>query len=138
MAVTDAGMGGPDIQYFGRSGTWVKPAGAVRADVILQGGGGGAAFRGQAALQPGKDGMITVSSIPADELPAEVTVTVGHGGRPGGRDGYALIITHLSGMVAPGGGRSYVERHGHLPDDPCTMFCPGSPSGLGGNGGAVT
>jgi hypothetical protein len=85
----------PDIQYFDRSGVWTKPPRAVRADVILQGAGGGAAFWGQAALRPGKDGAITVQSIPAGELPAEVPVTVGRGGRPGGRDGYALIITHL-------------------------------------------
>lgn len=28
--------------------------------------------------------------------PKTVKVTVGKGGRPGGRDGYALIVTHLA------------------------------------------
>lgn len=35
-------MSRPDIQYFDSDGTWVKPPGAVRADIVLQAGGGGA------------------------------------------------------------------------------------------------
>lgn len=31
----------PDIQYFAVSGTWVKPEGAVRVDVVIAGGDGG-------------------------------------------------------------------------------------------------
>jgi len=35
-----------------------------------------------------------------------------------------------AGMYREDGGPSYVERHGHLPDEPCTMFCPGNPARL--------
>lgn len=97
-------MDTPDIQYFARSRTWYKPPRAVRADIILQGAGGGGsmtaaviASRGENVVHAGggQDGEITVRSIPASQLPDEVPVTVGTGGEPGGRDGYACIITHL-------------------------------------------
>ena len=87
-------MSKPDIQYFAEDGTWVKPPGAVRADVVLQGAGGGGGFWYGGH---GQDGEIVVRSLPADDLPGLVPVTIGHGGRPGGRDGYALIVTHLNG-----------------------------------------
>ena len=64
-------MSKPDIQYFDRSGTWTKPAGAVRADVVLQCSGGGAALVAGGYVN-GEDGEITVRSIPAGELPDEV------------------------------------------------------------------
>jgi hypothetical protein len=98
----------PDIQYFPASGTWVKPEGAIRSDVVLcaSGAGGALAFGGGVG-QDGGDGEITVQSFAADDLPAELTVTVGKGGRGAGAagdgaDGYALVITHVA---APEGER---------------------------------
>ena len=83
-------MSNPDIQYFGESGTWVKPAGAVAVDVMAMGGGAGSS-----GLVDGEDGKMEAQRSLADEVPAELHVEVGKGGRPGGRDGYALIVTHL-------------------------------------------
>jgi len=84
----------PDIQYFAESRTWVKPAGAVRVDIMLQGGGGGAV----PVVGPkiGLPGELMASSHDAALLPETVEVQIGKGGRPGGRDGYALIVTHLA------------------------------------------
>jgi hypothetical protein len=91
----------PDIQYFAEDGTWVKPAGAERVDVMLQAGGGGAAhvmgdgLQGGVHVRGGRDGEIKVQSISASQLPDLMSVMIGRGGRIGGRDGYALIVTHL-------------------------------------------
>lgn len=120
QATGDATMSTPDIQYFGTSGTWVKPEGAVRVDIVLQGASGGAAvppfttagrmeYDGQFSrarigtlinpngyvVSNGEPGEIKVSSFDAAKVAGTVEVTVGKGGRPGGRDGYALIVTHL-------------------------------------------
>ena len=98
-------MSRPDIQYFAEGGTWVKPPGAVRVDVIVQGGQAGASTRAHLghrvnpngiACSNGEIGEIRVSSWDADDLDDAVAVEVGKGGRPGGRDGYALIVTHLT------------------------------------------
>jgi len=32
------------------------------------------------------------------------------------------------------GGPTYLERHGHLPDEPCARTCRGNPAKLGGGG----
>ena len=93
VKIMDDGERPVDIQYFAESGTWRKPRGAVAVDAVLCGGGGGG------GLRPGKDGELTVDRFRADQLPDEIAVEVGMGGRPGGRDGYVLVVTHLALMT---------------------------------------
>ena len=109
----------PDIQYFPASGTWVKPEGAIRSDVVIcgPGAGGALAFSGKVG-QDGDDGEITVQSFAADDLPAELAVTVGKGGRGAGMagdgaDGYALVITHLASPAATDGAMSTIPHAEH-------------------------
>jgi hypothetical protein len=122
----------PDIQYFGESGTWVKPVGTVRVDIVLQGAGAGSvptALSGSTTFtrahlgrrvnpngiqaSNGEPGEIRVSSWDADDLDDTVAVTAGKGGRPGGRDGYALVVTHLAGSPDEGvcDGEMVTTRH---------------------------
>jgi hypothetical protein len=90
----------PDLQYFGEDGTWVKPPGAARTDIVLQGAsGGGLTGSHTFVLLPGRtptggggeDPDPVVRSFPAAGLPDLIPVTVGIGER----DGYALFITRL-------------------------------------------
>lgn len=80
----------PDIQLFTRDGTWEKPSGAVRSDVLLQGAGGAAC-----GLTAGQDGGLACSSFAAEILPDSAQVTIGRGGSGSspGMDGYALVVT---------------------------------------------
>jgi hypothetical protein len=108
-----ARMSNPDIQYFASSGTWVKPSRAVAVDMVTCGAGAGSS--GQ---HPGEDGELTVQRLRADDLPGELTVTVGKGGRPGGRDGYALIVTHLADPPLPSVPPHDLMLHAHSHDHP--------------------
>lgn len=87
----------PDIQYFAQDGTWTKPEGAERVDVLARGGTGITFY-----TPDGEEGAqeiysrLMATSFAAAELPDTVEITIGKGGRPGGRDGYALIVTHLT------------------------------------------
>lgn len=86
-----------DVQYFPASGTWVKPPGAVRVDMVLAGAGSGAV-----GTMDGQPGERTEASFPADELPDTLDVIIGKGGRGtdgggDGADGCVIIRTHLAG-----------------------------------------
>lgn len=111
-------VSGPDVQRFDSDGTWIKPPGAVRVDVELKGGNGGTSCayldvghghgggagedapvpghtRAPWLDKPGAEGETVRRSFAAADLPDRVDIEVGKGGRPGGRDGYVLVITDL-------------------------------------------
>jgi hypothetical protein len=85
-------------------GAGTGPAGSCGA-TVTGGSGGGASHIGDhlrhasavaSSHGSGTAGTLSVVRLNASDLPDTVEVTVGKGGRPGGRDGYALIVTHLA------------------------------------------
>ena len=106
-------MSGPDIQYFASSGTWHKPSRAVRVDCLIWAAGAGGAVDIGRVGRTGEDGGLHVQFFPADEIPDTMEVEIGQGGRGAqmgdvkagdGTPGYALIVTHLTGVPAGAGG----------------------------------
>jgi hypothetical protein len=107
---------GVDYQFdtFTASGTWDKPVGInfVRVDVISAGGGGAANNSGGYGGGGGGGGRI-VETIPADAVPASVSIQVGAGGSgasgsgnggSGGSSSFGTIIEVTGGGGGDSGG----------------------------------
>jgi hypothetical protein len=141
LATTADGVifGNVDRQVFTASGTWTRPAGAIRVFVQVQAAGGGSGgvastTAGQASCAPGASGGEYAEGFftPAT-TGATVAVTVGAGGTPGasganaGGDGgnsqFGALITCIGGSGSAGGTAS-------------TATSIGAPNGgTGGSGG---
>jgi hypothetical protein len=143
----------PVIEYFDRDGTWTRPERAAAVDALVVAAGGGGSLNG-----PGQSGEAQAMRFTAPDIPETMDIQVGKGGRgtgggQDGGDGCVVVVTYLeggdstppdwvqllkaAGMYREDGGPSYVERHGHRLDEPCSRFCRGNPAKLGGNGGPV-
>ena len=103
------GGGAVDVQTFTSSGTWTKPAGAVRVHVVvIAGGGGGGSGRKSAAGtnrgggSGGASGGRTEIWMSASDLGATETVTVG----TGGAGGAAQTLNTINGNPGAAGGES--------------------------------
>ena len=93
-------MSKPDIQYFDRDDTWVRPDRASAIDVLVIGGGAGGT-----ADAPGESGQASLKRFCAPDIPPSMEIEVGKGGRgtgggQDGRDGCAVVITYLEGEPA--------------------------------------
>lgn len=139
----------PEVQTFTASGTWTKPADALRVLVEIWGGGGGGVgdatnVRGGG----GGGGGYTALEYQASELPASVPVTIGAGGAPGALGGTTSFGSYMSvtgGGIGiktannyPGGGRGGGVTGGNG----ATAASPGDPGvsshwGGGGGGGVL-
>jgi hypothetical protein len=74
--------------------------------VVIKGGDGGWSIAGADRIIPGSKGQVSYKEFPAVQLPETVEIQIGEGGRgstvgdltvPGGRPGWAVVITHLEG-----------------------------------------
>ena len=95
--------GNVDVQFFTESGSWKKPPGAVSADVVIKGAGGGGSIGEDGSIIPGAEGEVVVEKLTGDKLP-DAQIQIGEIGRgatlgdlraPHGRPGYAVVITYL-------------------------------------------
>ena len=135
------GGGGCQIDEYSTPGsyTWTKPAGAVRVDFAIVGGGGGGASGGTGALGAfvrggpgGGGGGYRYASINASDLDASVDVYVG----AGGTGGTSIAASSTLGDDGSGGEDSYIY------DSTFYVSGYGGRAGLGsyllgGNGGAA-
>ena len=71
-----------NVQHFTGPGTWHKPAGAERVDVILRGGPGWGIYGVQV------DDELATATFDASAVPDEIAIT-------GGGGGYAIIVSRF-------------------------------------------
>jgi hypothetical protein len=97
---------GAIVEVFTADDTWNKPDGAIWVEVTCVGGGGGGGGLSGAASDEGcgggGSGYLSVYSVPADDLAATATVTVGSGGAGGtssGLAGQGNDTTFVSGTI---------------------------------------
>ena len=143
----------PTIQIFTSSGTWTKPAGAVRVQAVLIGGGGGGGSGRSATTTVirtggvgGAGGAYQTTMLDAAILSSTVIVTVGLGGtggsgvlnangnsgNPGGATSFGAYSIANGGSGGPGGTAS-------AQSGPAGGTLGGSGYGTsGGTGGATT
>lgn len=94
----------PDMQFFRESGTWHRPEGAVRVEVLVKGGDAGGSLDADGTIIPGERGQVVIQEMSAKEAGPTVPVAIGEAGKgawvedlkaPDGLPGYAVVTTYF-------------------------------------------
>lgn len=92
------------VSTYSGSGSWDKDATAVWIDFVLVGaGGGGGAVSGGIGGGGGGPGAIVMLSVPASEVPEDLTITIGTAGTAGSNGGNTTVSGVGFSLIAPGG-----------------------------------
>jgi hypothetical protein len=92
------------VSTYSGSGSWDKDPTAVWIDFVLVGaGGGGGAVSGGIGGGGGGPGAIVMLSVPASEVPEDLTITIGTAGTPGSNGGNTTVSGVGFSLIAPGG-----------------------------------
>lgn len=94
----------PNIQFFRESGTWHRPEGTVRVEVMIKGGDGGGSVDEAGRIIPGQEGELVIRQLTADEVGETAQIKIGEAGRggsrgnikaPDGNVGYAVVVAYF-------------------------------------------
>lgn len=88
------------MQFFRESGTWHRPEGAVRVEVMAKGGDAGSSVGPDGKIIPGQEGEVVITMLTAEEAGESAPIEIGKGGAggghaPGGTDGYMVVVTYF-------------------------------------------
>ena len=94
----------PDMQFFRESGTWHRPEGAARIEVLVKAGDAGGSLDADGTIVPGARGQVVIQEMSAKEAGPTVSVAIGEAGKgawvgdlkaPDGLPGYAVVTTYF-------------------------------------------
>jgi hypothetical protein len=122
-----------DLQEFDTTGTWVKPANCLMAEVVIVGAGGGGASGSKQAGgstsqggSAGAGGAVMYNAFLASSLGATESVTIG----VAGSGGAAATQNNSNGTTGGAGGTSSFGSHCVLPGGAAATYAlPGAPFG---------
>lgn len=109
----------PDMQFFRESGTWHRPEGAVRVEVLVKAGDAGGSVGADGTIIPGERGQVVIQEMSAKEAGPSAPIMIGEAGKggsrgdlmaPDGLPGYAVVTTYFKGHEVLSSLREFCSR----------------------------